>query len=348
MAASAVDERKRDVLRALIQLHIETGEPVGSESLSRTLGRALSPATLRNVMADLEALGYLDHPHTSAGRMPTDEGYRFFVDSLMGRPALPAGEQATIESELRSGDASAEQMMERASNLLSRLSRHVGFVLAPDIARATFRHIDFVPLAHPRVLVVMVSSTGLVTHKVIELAAPVPPEELQACANYLNQSFTGMSLGDIRRRLLELMSEEKAQYDSLLQKVVALGGRAFEADGGEASVYLDGTSNIIARPEFEDVEKMRALFKTFEEKSRLVRLLNACLSGDGIRVLIGHENPPDLRDLSLVAARCAVDGDEEGFGLGVLGSTRMEYAHVVALVDHVARAVSDVLRRQRE
>ena len=124
-------------------------------------------------MADLEALGYLDHPHTSAGRVPTDEGYRFFVDSLMGRAALPAGEQEAIESELRSGDASAEQMMERASSLLSRLSRHVGFVLAPDIARTSFRHIDFVPLAHPRILVVMVSSTGLVTHKVIELAEPV-------------------------------------------------------------------------------------------------------------------------------------------------------------------------------
>jgi heat-inducible transcriptional repressor len=347
MAATSLDERKREVLRALIQLHIESGEPVGSESLSRALGRVLSPATLRNAMADLEALGYLDHPHTSAGRVPTDEGYRFFVDSLMGRPALPIGEQETIDSEIRSPDASAEQMMERASSLLSRLSRHVGFVLAPDIARTSFRHIDFVPLAHPRILVVMVSSTGLVTHKVVDLAEPARPEDLTACADYLNQHFSGMTLGDIRRRLLELMSEEKAQYDSLLQKVAALGGRAFAPEGAEASVYLDGASNILARPEFEDVERMRALFKTFEEKSRLVRLLNACLSGDGIRVLIGHENPPDLRDLSLVAARCAVEGDE-GFGLGVLGSTRMEYAHVVALVDHVARAVADVLRRQRE
>jgi heat-inducible transcriptional repressor len=346
MAASALDERKRDVLRALIQLHIETGEPVGSESLSRSLGRALSPATLRNVMADLEALGYLDHPHTSAGRVPTDEGYRVYVDSLMARPSLPAGLQEAIANELRKGDASAEQMMERASSLLSRLSRHVGFVLAPDIARTSFRHIDFVALAPPRVLVVMVSASGLLTHKVVELEEPIRPEELQACANYLNQSFAGMSLGDIRRRLLELMTEEKAQYDSLLQRVAALAGLAFDLEG-EASVYLDGASNILERPEFEDVAKMRSLFKTFEEKSRLVRLLDACLAGDGVRILIGHENPPDLRDLSLVAARCAVEG-EEGIGLGVLGSTRMEYAYVIALVDHVARAVSDVLRRQRE
>jgi heat-inducible transcriptional repressor len=146
------------------------------------------------------------------------------------------------------------------------------------------------------------------------------------------------------------MSQEKALYDSLLRQVVAVAGPAFEqeAGAGSGSVYIDGTSNILANPEFEDLERLRALVRTFEEKSRLVRILNECLSGDGIRVLIGHENPePNLRDLSLVTARCTIEG-EEGLGLGVVGSTRMEYAHVVALVDHVARAVSDVLRRQRE
>jgi heat-inducible transcriptional repressor len=345
MAATALDERRREVLRTLIRLHIETGEPVGSESLSRSLNRTLSSATLRNVMADLEALGYLDHPHTSAGRVPTDEGYRFYVDSLMGLATLGAGEQRQIDEELRSKDASAERTMERASQLLSRLSRHVGFVLIPEISRTSFRHVDLVRLAHPRILVVMVSATGLVTNKVIEHEERLSAEDLQACANYLNAQFAGMTLSEIRSRLLQLMTEEKALYDSLLQKVVALGERAFELPSG-GSVYIDGTSNILAQPEFEDLERLRGLVKTFEEKGRLVRILNACLSGDGIRVLIGHENPdPDLQDLSLVTARCTIEGDE-GLGLGVVGSTRMEYAHVVALVDHVARAVSDVLRRQ--
>jgi heat-inducible transcriptional repressor len=305
----------------------------------------LSPATLRNVMADLEAMGYLDHPHTSAGRVPTDEGYRFYVDSLGGLQPLAADEREQIDAELRSKDASAEKTLERASHVLSRLSRHVGFVLAPDIAQTSFRHLDLVPLAHPRVLVVMVSSTGLVTHKVIEVEERLRSEDLQACANYLNAHFSGMPLAEIRRRLLELMTEEKALYDSLLQKVVDLGGRAFDLQA-ESSVYLDGTSNILAQPEFDDLERMRALVKTFEEKGRLVRILNACLSGDGIRVLIGHENPdPGLRDLSLVTARVA--GDDGGLGLGVLGSTRMEYAHVVSIVDHVARAVSEILRGNR-
>jgi heat-inducible transcriptional repressor len=347
MSATALDDRRREVLRNLIQLHVETGEPVGSESLSRALDRALSPATLRSIMADLEALGYLGHPHTSAGRVPTDEGYRVYVDSLMGRHPLAPGEAESIASELGSADASPEQTMERASHLLSRLSRHVGFVLAPDIARTSFRHVDLVGLAHPRVLVVMVSATGIVTHKVIEVQERLTATDLQACANYLNTHFAGMPLGEIRTVLLALMKEEKALYDSLLRKVAALGERAFSLAPGEASVYLDGTSNIFSQPEFEDLERMRALLRTFEEKGRLVRILNACIAGDGIRVVIGHENPdPELQDLSLVTATCHVEG-APNIGLGVLGSTRMEYAHVVSLVEHVARAVCDILRGYR-
>jgi heat-inducible transcriptional repressor len=346
MPATPLDDRRREVLRTLIQLHVETGDPVGSESLSRAFGRALSPASLRNIMADLEALGYLDHPHTSAGRIPTDEGYRVYVDSLMGRRALDPGEAQAI-AELRHGEASAEQTMERASQLLSRLSRNVGFVLAPDIARTSFRHVDLVPLGHPRVLVVMVSATGIVTHKVIDVDERLEPSELQECANYLNAHFSGMPLAEIRARLVELMTEEKALYDSLLQRVIALGERAFAPPEPGANVYLDGASNMLSQREFEDLERMRALFRTFEEKSRLVRILNACIAGDGIRVLIGHENAdPELKDLSLVTATCRVEG-EPGLGVGVLGSTRMQYAHVVSLVDHVARAVADVLRGER-
>jgi heat-inducible transcriptional repressor len=197
------------------------------------------------------------------------------------------------------------------------------------------------------VLVVMVSSTGIVTNKVIEIEDGLTPAELQACANYLNAQFAGMTLGAIRQRLLDLMREEKALYDSLLQRVASLGERAFALEPGEANVYLDGASNILAQPEFEDLARMRALFKTFEEKGRLVKILNACIAGDGIRVLLGHENPdPELRKLALVTARLPVEG-EAGWGLGVMGSTRMEYAHVVAVVDHVARSISEILRELR-
>jgi heat-inducible transcriptional repressor len=346
MTTPSLDERRKEVLRSLVELHVETGEPVGSESLARTLHRSLSPATLRNLMADLEALGYLEQPHTSAGRMPTDEGYRFYVDSLMGTRPLAAQDAAAIQSGLRRPDTSANQVLESASRILSRLSRQVGFVVVPDMEQTSFRHLDLVRLAHPRILVVMVSMTGIVTNKVVEIEEQLSQDQLQHCANYLNAEFAGMSLAKVRARLLELMTQEKALYDSLLQRSLSLGQRAFAPEADEAGLYLDGAVNMLSHPEFEDLERMRALFRTFEEKSRLVKILNACISGDGVRVLIGHENPdPELKDLSLVSASYPAEG-EASWSLGVLGSTRMEYARVVALVDHVARSVSEILRER--
>jgi heat-inducible transcriptional repressor len=347
MTTPSLDERRKEVLRSLVELHVETGEPVGSESLARALHRAVSPATLRNLMADLEALGYLEQPHTSAGRLPTDEGYRVYVDSLMESRPLAPRDAAAIQSGLRRPDTSANQVLENASRLLSRLSRQVGFVVVPDIEQTSFRHLDLVRLAHPRILVVMVSLTGIVTNKVVEVEEELGQDALQHCANYLNQEFAGMSLARIRARLLELMGQEKALYDSMLKHSLSLGQRAFAPEGDEANVYLDGAANMLSHPEFDDLERMRALFRTFEEKSRLVKILNACMSGDGVRILIGHENPdPELRDMSVVGATYPGEG-EATWSLGVLGSTRMEYAHVVALVDHVARSVSDILRERR-
>ena len=183
-------------------------------------------------------------------------------------------------------------MLENASRLLSRLSHNVGFVLAPEIGRTSFMHIDFVLLTPPRVLVVMVSRSGLVTNKVIEVEEPLGQDDLQTCANYLNAHFAGLPLQAIRTRLLQMMGEEKALYDSLLQKVIAVGELAFAGEDEEqASVYLDGTANILEKPELADLQRMRELFRTFEAKSRMVKILNACITGDGVRVIIGHENP---------------------------------------------------------
>jgi heat-inducible transcriptional repressor len=343
---AALDERSKQVLKLLIQLHIATGEPVGSESLSRLMNRSVSPATVRNIMAELEKKGYLSHPHTSAGRMPTDEGYRVYVDSLMGPAALDAREAAAIESELLPRDASPQEVAEHASQLLSRLSHSVGFVMTPDVGRVTFRHIDLVRLPHPRVLVVMVSRTGLVTHKVIEVDEQLGQTDLQACANYLNSHFAGMALDAIRARLLQMMGEDKALYDSLLKKVLSVAAPAFAPESEASSVYVDGASNILDRPEFEDIDRMRALFKTFEQKTRLVKIVTACLDGpdgSGVRVVIGREIPdPDLQGIALVTTGFPVGA--EGWALGVMGPTRMEYPHVVSVVDHVARVVSHALQ----
>ena len=342
---ASLDDRSREVLRLLIQHHIQTGEPVGSETLAARMNRALSPATLRSIMADLERHGLLDHPHTSAGRLPTDEGYRVYVDSLMGHEDLPHQELFAIDRALRPTQGSSNQVLESASQLLSRLSRHVGFVLAPDISKSSFAHIDLVRLRERRILAVMVSRSGLVTNKVVEIDEDLQPEQLQACCNYLNAHFAGMMLHAIRHRLLELMQKEKADYDSLLQHVISVGERAFAQQEGEGtSVYLDGTSHILEHAGQPDLERLRDLFRTFEEKHRLVKILNACIADEGVRILIGRENrEPGLREMALVTAACPMDG-ELGLGVGVLGSTRMEYARVVALVEHVARSVSRALR----
>jgi len=341
----SLDERSREVLRLLIQHHIQTGEPVGSETLASRMNRAISPATIRNIMAELERQGLLDHPHTSAGRLPTDEGYRVYVDSLMEHEALPKQELAAIDHALRSNEGSPTHVLENASQLLSRLSHNVGLVLAPDVSLSSFAHIELLRLRDRRVLVVMVSRSGLVTNKLVEIDEDLSAEELQACANYLKANFAGMTLQAIRVRLLELMREDRAAYDSLLRHVIAVGERAFaEADAAPSNVFVDGASHILERAQQEDLTRLRELFRTFEEKSRLVKILNACVAEEGVRIFIGRENlDPGLREMALVTAACPIDGGL-GLGVGVLGSTRMEYARVITLVDHVARAVVRTLR----
>jgi heat-inducible transcriptional repressor len=339
MTPPPLDDRSREVLKSLVQLHITTAEPVGSETLARALGRVLSSATLRYVMADLEKKGYLDQPHTSAGRLPTDEGLRVYVDGLAREP-LAAREAAAIVCELRPPEASPLQVAQNASQILSRLTGNVGFVVAPDLGQASFRHIDLVRLPHPRILVVMLSRSGVVTSKVIDVEERLDPDDLQECANYLNAHFAGLSLAAVRARLLELMKEEKTLCDSLVKRVLSVGARAFDLDNQVDDVYLGATTSILEQPEFEDAVRIRALFRAFEEKSRLVKILNACLDGEGLRIVIGHEIPdPDLQELALVAASYPVDGDG-GWRVGVMGSPRMRYERVISLVDHMARAVS--------
>jgi heat-inducible transcriptional repressor len=275
--------------------------------------------------------------------VPTDDGYRVYVDSLLEPETLRRRDAEAIESEL-ARDAAPRALLDAASRLLSRLSGNVGFVLAPHLDGATFRHIDLVRLPHPRVLVVMVARTGLVTSKVIEVEEELGPDELLACANYLNHHFAGLTLAGIRAQLLELMRREQALYDALLKRVLAVGRQAFAPAEEGGDVILGGASNVLRIPEFGDLQRMRTLLSTLEEKGRLVRILNACLSGNGVRIVIGHEMPdPDLSELALVAARYPVDGDSV-WGLGVVGCPRMAYGRVIALVDHMARAVSRTLR----
>jgi heat-inducible transcriptional repressor len=336
-------ERQREVLRAVIQDYILTAEPVGSRRVARQYGFRLSPATIRNIMADLEEVGYLAQPHTSAGRIPTDLGYRYYVDSLMDRRRLSRAEESMIEKRFRPTRGEVGELMRETTKVLSSLSRSVGVVLAPRRDHLTVKRIEFVQLSGGRILVILIAKSGQVQHRAVIIDEMIPREELSRIARLLNELLEGgKTLPQVRALLVKKMSEEKARYVELLRKALTLSQRSLEA--GE--VYIGGTTNIMGQPEFADIEKMRAIFTAFEEQSKLVKILDQCLAHEGLTITIGFENTVlELQGMSLVTAPYWC-GDELLGALGVIGPTRMEYSKIIPLVDFTAKLVSRYLTEQ--
>lgn len=345
-----LDRRDHEILEAVVESYIETGEPVGSRVVSRHNREGLSPATIRNVMADLEEKHLLAHPHTSAGRVPTDMGYRAYVDQLVKSHRLPAVDEPMIESYLHANQAEINELFSNVSRLLSRLSRHMGVVVTPHLARVRLRDIEFVRLGPHRVLVILVAGSGMLHNKVIEIEEDHSQDNLDKIGRYLTDEFKGHTLPEIRDRILDLMGQEKALYDTLLRDALKLGkagleiGSRMEASG---EVFVDGTANLLSEPEFASIKRLKALFRTFEEKHELLLVLNRCLEQqpEGVRVIIGSENPsPEMTDCALIASNYGLPGQTLGT-LGIIGPTRMEYARAIALVDSVARLFSTALTR---
>lgn len=351
MKPQTLDKRDQEILEAIVDSYVETGEPVGSGTIARRSREGLSPATIRNVMANLEERDLISQPHTSAGRVPTDLGYRVYVDSLMrARPLRPA-EQRLIESSFQDQRPEFSELLSSVSRILSRFSKHMGVVVSPHIARAHVRDIEFVRLAKSHLLVIVVAVSGMIYNKVVQIEEDFPQEKLDWIGRYLTSTFKGRTLPEIRDRILEMMGQEKALYDELLSDALKVGSAGLgEADNEEeagAEVFVDGTSNLLSEPEFARVERLRTLFRTFEEKHELLRVLNSCLErqASGVRVIIGSENPsPEMSDCTLITSNYAMEGETLGT-LGIIGPTRMEYARAIALVDSVARLFSAALRR---
>jgi heat-inducible transcriptional repressor len=350
------DSRGRAVLSAIIKEHLRTGEPVGSKVISEGFagGAGWSSATIRNVMAELEEAGLVEQPHTSAGRVPTDKGYRFYVDHLNGAARLTRADMTAIDRMLglpmAEAAASPQRLMERVSHLLSELSENVGIVISPPLADNRLQRIDFLRLADGRVLTVLVFASGVVQDKLIRIDEPLRQDELEQAARYLNTEFAGKSLQAIREEMLALMREEKALYDKLLRNAVLLCERTLgEGESEAGDVYVDGASNILAKPDFSDIERLRDLFRTFEAKSRLVRILNECIGrepafGD-VHVQIGREHSaPPLRGCALITAPYRLGVGGAAGSIGVVGPMRMEYERVMAVVSHVAHLFERALR----
>jgi len=335
--------RAHEILRKVVAHYILTGEPVGSRTIAKMSGEGLSPATIRNVMSDLEEMGYLTQPHTSSGRIPTDKGYRYYVDTLQPAARVGAQDRAVIDSSLRGMGGELNEAMEVVPRLLSRLTSQVAYLLTPPSSDAVLRHIEFVRLHPKRVLVVFVDSAEVVSHRVLDTEEDYDPKELERAGRYLVAEFGGRALGEIRRSLVALMAEEKARFDSLLHSAVTLGTRYLEAEAGERRLVVEGTANIMNHPELADLTTMRSLFATFEEKHRLVTLLDRYLDRSGTRVVIGSEAADlALGRLSLVASPYRLGDGGTGW-LGIMGPTRMEYERAVALVDYISRLFSTLL-----
>jgi heat-inducible transcriptional repressor len=334
-----MNTRHHGVLRAIVQDYIRTAEPVGSRTISRKYGFSLSPATIRTIMADLEDSGYLAQPHTSAGRVPTDKGYRLYVDNLMDRPPLSREEVERIEQQVGPSTTEVDDLLREAGKLLSALSPYVAVTLAARLEDSRFCRAEFVALARDRVLVILLAENGSVHHKTVTVDEPVTSDDLDRMARYLSDLLKGRTLQEVRDLLVSQMAEEKALYDRLLAQALRMGAQALTGET-EADVYVAGASRIADQPEFADVHKMKSLYAAFEEKSKLVVLLSECLRGGGCRIFIGSEIPvEDIRELSVVASPYSRQGQILGV-LGVLGPTRMDYGRTVALVETTAKLLS--------
>lgn len=342
MSGGSVDvlsERERTVLSLTVLHHIRTGEPIGSRYLARRLDLDVSPATIRNTMADLEEKGFLRQVHVSSGRVPTDLGYRFYVDEVVGAGAAQPEWLDEIRKRL-DRPLQIPELMREASRTLSAASHQVGLVRGPQLVNARFEHLELRRVAPQRALAIFVTCSRLVQTRLIVLQEDWQQEELDALSRIWNERFSGLTLGEVRVRLLAVMAEEKAAFDTLVERALEIGRQAFAGQELEEELHFDGAANIFEVPEFADPGRLRALVYAMEEKSRLCRLLDQCLVADRVRIFIGGElSLPELAGLSIVTAPYRRDGHVAGV-LGVIGPTRMAYERIIPIVACAADSLS--------
>jgi heat-inducible transcriptional repressor len=340
-----LDARTRRLLRTLIAQYLVDGEPVGSRTLSRSSGLDVSPATIRNIMADLEEAGLVSSPHTSAGRIPTPRGLRLFVDSLIELKPLPQDEMARLQRELPPGSSTTLDLLGNASTLLSAMTRFAGVVTVPRQVDFPLRHIDFVPLPDARVLVILVFTDNQVQNRIVQMAEPLDGRELEEAANYLNAQFAGFRVDDIRAHLLSELREAGSELNRLLSSTMELATASFAPQAGGNDVLVSGQTNLMAYSELSNLQRLRELFDAFQQKNELLQLMEVCARAPGVRLFIGEESGFTALDgCSVVTASYGAQGRVLG-AVGVIGPTRMAYERVIPVVQATAALLSDALNR---
>jgi heat-inducible transcriptional repressor len=337
-----LSRREERILRFSVEYFVTTGQPVGSRTISKGEGEHLSAASIRNTMADLEDKGFLTQPHVSAGRVPTDKGYRYYVDVLMEPPALPLAEQREIKAFYQNYRGVVGSILEKTSRILSRYSHYIGIVSAPHFESAVFQYIDFIRRGPGQVLVIFVARSGLVHNKLIQVEPDLGQEELSRMSSWLIERFFGMTLVEIRTRVEGMLERDRAAMDNLVRTALQFTRSSFTGGFGDEGIYVEGTANIFSEPDFEDRDQLRLLIRAIEEKDHLLRLLNSCLEGEGVQVVIGSEGAlKDIQGCSLVASAYTFPDGSRG-SVGVLGPTRMPYPRTVFLVDLVSKQISRI------
>src|SRR5580698_5777544 len=347
-ADEGLNERAQLLLKALIENYIRDGQPVGSRTLSRDSGLSLSSATIRNVMADLEELGFVVSPHTSAGRIPTDKGYRLFVDSLLKLKPLQSEEIDDIERRLRNDVSNGRTLVQTVSQMLSSVTQMAGLVTLPNPHYVALSQIEFIGLSENRALAIMVMNNREVENRVVQLERAYSSEELRRAANYLNEAFAGRSLPEVRASLLKQLQETRQTMNQLMQDAIQMAQKVFETPGGEQVEYvIAGETNLMGFAELSNVDRLRRLFEAFNEKHAILRLLDNCLRADGIQIFIGQESGYRiLDDISVVTAPYMLDNQVVGV-LGIIGPTRMAYERVIPIVDVTAKLLGSALNARK-
>ena len=340
-----LNERSREILRQLIEAFVETGEPVGSRTLSRRLGMSLSPATVRNVMADLEDFGLLYAPHTSAGRLPTDQGLRLFVNGLLQIGGLTKEERSNIDSQCQVTGRSMPQVMEEVSTMLSGLSHCAGLVAAPKL-ESRLKHIEFVSLGPGRALVVIVDEKGIVENRIIDVPLGLPAASLIEASNYLAAKLVGRTIAEARREVLDEVENQKARLNELTARVVEAGLATWADGGGDSGVLIvRGQANLLDDiTALGDLEQIRALFEALETKDALIRLLDAAELAEGVQIFIGAENELfTMAGASMVIAPYTNSEEQLIGAIGVVGPARMNYGRIIPMVDYTAKLVGKLI-----
>jgi heat-inducible transcriptional repressor len=341
---TALNERSREIFRLIVDSYVQTGEPMGSRTLSRLLGQNLSPATIRNVMADLEEAGLLYAPHTSAGRLPTEAGLRLFVHGLLELGNLAEDERNNIEALCAARGKSLSQALEEATTALSGLSHCAGVVVVPKQDRP-LKHIEFVHLGPGRALVVLVTEDGLVENRVIEVPLGLPPSILVSAANYLNSRLIGRTIEEARYDIETDIGSHRAQLDELTSRVVSTGIASWAGGDGESALIVRGQANLLGDvTALTDLERLRALFEMLETKETVLRLLDASKKAEGVQIFIGAESHLfGVAGCSLIIAPYQNSREQIVGAIGVIGPTRINYARIIPMVDYTAKVIGRII-----